>query len=236
MRIKSLFGARPLTFIFFLTVSTVLLIGDVPQAIAQKNSEWVNTPPWADRAVQNNRSSSRVSTSELRNVAPFTPTSHNFSIDIGQVFLMGDLADQYEDNIGWQIHYTYGVSDLFGFDTSLGYSSHTEGDLSMAHLKAGLRTNLSWLDRVIPYVVFGLGFYRPDYSVIDNGQTVSLSPILFGLHLGPGVDLQVTDQIFFGTSLVFHDIFGTKKTLESGQIEEIGGTFTSFLLQAGFTF
>ncbi len=222
------FGARAKQ-LTKLCVISIFLIGTV-----QAESQWVNTPPWADQAVYQTKKN-RPMRKEIRDITPFAPFSHNFALDVGQVFLMGDLSSKYEDNIGWQLHYTYGVSDVFGFDAAFGYSSHTDGDLSITHLKMGLRTNLSWLDRVVPYFVFGLGFYRPDYSVIDNGQSVSLAPILFGLHVGPGVDLQVSDDLFFGASLAFHDIFGTKKTLSSGKIQEIGGTFTSFLLKAGFT-
>ena len=202
---------------------------------ASAETQWATTPPWADPPTGGLEQKNQ-GRRHLRKLSPFEPGSNNVALDVGQVFLMGNLADQYEDNIGWQIHYTYGVSDVFGFDTSFGYSSHKDGEFSMASLLAGLRTNLSWIDRVIPYVVFGLGFYRPDYVVRDSGNDVSITPILFGLHLGPGVDLQVSQNLFFGTSLVFHDIFGTKRTLESGKTEEIGGTFTSFLLHAGFTF
>ncbi len=202
---------------------------------------WANAPTWTKESGRSGGTHSSVEgrsgvARDARALSPFSPGSNNVALDIGQVFLMGDLADNYQDNIGWRAHYTYGVSDLFGFDTSLGYSSHADGKLSMASLLAGLRTNLTWIDRVIPYLVFGLGFYRPSYAVNDQGQNVSIAPILFGLHIGPGIDLQVSQNVYFGTSLTFHDMFGTRRTLASGRVEEIGGTFTSFLLHAGFTF
>jgi hypothetical protein len=174
------------------------------------------------------------------NISPFAPGSNNLALDVGQVFLMGDLGNSYSDSIGTQLHYTYGASDLFGFDASLGYSDHSDGKFSMTTLLAGLRTNLAWYDKVVPYLVFGLGFYRPSYQVAvksggDNGFA-SMSPILFGVHLGPGVDLELTRQIFFGASLIFHDAFGGNRVNPAGALAPVGGTFTSFYLHAGAAF
>ncbi len=162
---------------------------------------------------------------------PYAPGTNNLAIDVGQVFLMGDLASSYADSIGYQIHYTYGVSDIFGFDTSLGLSDHSDGKFSMATLLMGLRTNLSWFDKVVPYMIFGLGFYKPSRQLT---MTSSASAFEFGVHLGPGVDLELTKQLFFGAAITFHDIFGTSRKTEQGVVD-FGGTFTTFLLHLGVT-
>ena len=146
---------------------------------------------------------------------------------------MGDLTRKYSDSIGTQLHYTYGVSEMFGFDSAVGYSSHTDNDFSILSLKTGMRMNLAWYDKVIPYATFGLGFYKP---AIEISPTNIVSPVLFGLHGGAGVNLEVTDQLFFGASLTLHDMFGTKKQLASGSELNVDGTYTSFLLNAGVTF
>jgi hypothetical protein len=147
---------------------------------------------------------------------------------------MGDLGNRYSDSIGGQIHYTYGVSDLFGFDSSFGYSS--SGPFSMTSLLAGLRTNLAWYDKVVPYFIFGLGFYRPSYAFTSGEASTTVAPVLFGIHAGPGVDLEVTRQIFFGASLTFHEAFGTTEVTPTGTTFDAGGTYTSFLLHAGYSF
>jgi len=167
---------------------------------------------------------------------PFAPGTNNLSLEMGQVFLMGDLGDRYSDAIGTQVHYTYGVSNLFAFDSSAGYSSHSDGQFSMATALAGLRTNLSYYDKVIPYSIFGLGFYKPSYSYQTSSGQGSISPLLFGIHLGFGVDLEVTRQIFFGASLTLHDIFGGDDQQTPAGPISVGGTFTSFLLHVGCTF
>jgi hypothetical protein len=188
----------------------------------------------------------RESSSAIHDVSPFSPGSNNLALDLGQVFLMGDLG-QYSDSIGTQLHYTYGVSDLFGFDTSAGYSEHSDGQYSMATLLTGMRLNLSWYDKVVPYAVFGLGFYRPNYrdNTASSGPTLngkssgdpaSVSAVLFGVHLGPGVDLELSKNLFFGAALTFHNMFGTSKTLSNGTPLSVGGTYTSFFLHLGVTF
>ena len=180
------------------------------------------------------RSSSRESSKAL---VPFGPESNNLALDLGQVFLLGNLGTNYQDSLGMQLHYTYGVSDLFGFDSSLGYSSHSDGKYSLTTLLTGLRANLSWYDRVIPYAVVGLGFYKPSYRITSKDLPSSnVSPVVFGVHLGPGIDLQLSQNLFFGAALTFHDIFGTTATVADNTKMEVDGTYTTFFIHAGFTF
>lgn len=212
-------------------------------AFASTNSTWASDSTWASpdssRAPRTNVSASER-LSKPFNLSPFAPGSSNISLEMGQVFLMGNLGNNVSDSIGMGVHYTYGVSDLFGFESSMGYSSHTDGKMSMFNFQTGLRTNLAWYDKVIPYVSLGLGFYRPSYDLAQLGASSqpnsSLSPLLFGVHLGPGVDLEVTKQLFFGASLTFNDVFGSSETTPEGKPFDVGGTYTTFFLHAGVTF
>lgn len=228
-------------------VAALLLLGMSFESVASTDPSWTRQPAWSDDTPSSSNTSSRKARgpkSSAGAFSPFSPGSNNLSIDVGQVFLMGDLSTKYDDNIGSQIHYTYGVSDLFGFDASVGYSDHSDGKFSMITALTGLRMNLAWYDKVIPYCVFGLGFYKPSFQLASNTSLVSaanantggtVSPILFGVHLGPGVDLELTKQLFFGASLTFHDVFGAQKATTAGPLD-VGGTFTSFRLRAGVSF
>lgn len=217
-----------------LALAVVASFSSPSPAQAATDSWSGGTPAWAASEAPPARRPS-YARREIETI-PFAPGSNNVALDVGQVFLMGDLGEAYTDSIGGRIHYTYGVSDIFGFDSSFGYSSHSEGKMSMTTLLTGLRTNLAWYDKVVPYMVFGLGFYKPSMDYVVNGQLTSVSPVVFGLHLGPGVHLEVTQNMFFGASLTFHDIFGTNKLLADGRVVDIGGTYTSFFLHAGFSF
>lgn len=236
-------------------LSFLLLTQD---ANASTNSSWSSQPSWMntnDSSTPPSSDSGRARTSTNNSdaryrapkAAPFAPGSNNIALEMGQVFLMGNLGSHYSDAIGTRLSYTYGVSDLFAFNSSVGYSNHSDGHFSMASVMAGLRTNLAWYDKVVPYFSFGLGFFKPSYtggnSSTANASDVnplpagtSLSPLLFGVHAGPGVDLELTKDLFFGASITFHDVFGNTVVASNGQPFDVGGTFTSFFLHAGVTF
>lgn len=167
-------------------------------------------------------------------VAPMSPGSHNLSVGLGQVFLFGDLGNSYENALGFQARYDYGVSDLFAFDSEFGYSSHSNGNFSTWHLTAGLRTNLVYLEQLVPFFSVGLGFYRPSFTY-STAANDTASSLLFGLQLGAGLDLFLTNSVFFGTKLTFHDMFNSTKAV-NGVNRDLGGTFMTFLIHAGVAF
>lgn len=219
-----------------LALLLTLLGANAPLLESQAASTWASGGSW-NSALGSSDDTPRIRRSTPRNsgssISPFSPGSNNLGIDIGQIFLMGDLTRDYSDSIGSQLHYTYGVSEMFSFDSSIGYSSHAENKYSVISLLPGLRMNLAWYDKVIPYATFGLGFYKPS---IEVSSTNIVSPVLFGIHGGAGVNLEVTQQLFFGASLTLHDMFGTKKLLTNGSTIDVDGTYTSFLVNAGVTF
>lgn len=187
-----------------------------------------NPPPAAKDEYRGQTSRRRAKTRE-REVTPFAPDSNNVSLDIGQNFLVGS---DYQDSIGLQGTYTYGVSKLFAFNSSLGYSSHSDGDYSKLHLVVGPRLNLATYDRIIPYANAGLGFYRASREV---NTLSSISGTMFGVMLGAGADLQLTKETFFGASLAYHELFGTKKETTIGTID-LASTYITFMAHVGYTF
>ena len=211
---------------------------------ASTGSSWIQKPSWAAEGTSAVHHTPKE-VERISDVSPFSPGSHNLGLDLGQIFLMGDLT-KFSDCIGSQLHYTYGTSDLFGLDTSIGYSEHSDGKYSIASLLTGLRVNMTWYDKVVPYALVGLGFYKPNYKDLSNavGATASsaladlpsISPFLFGIHFGPGVDLQVSRNLFFGAALTIHNMFGTSKTFANGTPLMVGGIYTSFFLHGGITF
>lgn len=221
----------------FLGGAVSLLLALPAGAAPSQSNTWNRSPSWSqgnqgtssENRKSNYRAVDRTSESEI---SPFSPDSNNLALDVGQVFLMGDLGERYQNNLGMQLHYTYGVSEVFGFDSSFGYSGHSDGKYSLTTLLAGLRTNLTWYDKIIPYATAGLGFYKPSIRI---DEFTSASPVMFGLHLGAGATLALTDQIFFGASLTFHDMFGSREETPRGPVE-VTGTYTTFYLNAGVSF
>ena len=176
---------------------------------------------------------------ERRNLAtsPFSPESQNVALGVGQIFLMGDTASKFENALGYQLDYTYGVSRIFGFTSSLGFSSHDQegaqvgvkNSYSQVNLQTGLRANLNSFDQVVPYAKAGLGFYRASQSITP---AESVSALMFGIHIGAGLDLHLSNRAFFGADLTLHDVFGSTERATSGLID-LGGSHTSFTAHVG---
>ncbi|MBC7386362.1 MAG: outer membrane beta-barrel protein [Cryobacterium sp.] len=164
-----------------------------------------------------------------KTLSPFTPDSNNVSLDIGQNFLVGS---DYQDAIGLQGSYTYGVSNLLAFTSALGYSGHSEGKYSKLHLLMGPRLNLASYDRVIPYINGGLGFY---HATREMSPLNSISGTMFGVHLGAGADLQLTRETYFGAALTYHQLFGTNKETTLGPID-LASNYITFMAHVGYTF
>ena len=149
------------------------------------------------------------------------------------MFLLGSLGNRYENSIGPELNYTYGVSDLFAFESNFGYHSHSNGSLSIWNLDAGLRTNLMYFDQLVPFANIGLGFYHPSLTFPNGGNASSL---LFGMQFGGGIDLLISSQVFFGTRITYNDMFDSSKKDSNGVSQNLGGSYFSFMVHAGVTF
>lgn len=209
-------------------------------ALPAQASSWVDesqawNPPAPSSSKRTQNSSKRsVSASEyqrLKDLRPFSPDSNNVSLQIGQTFLMGDVSS-YDDSLGFSGNYTYGISRLMAFDSTFGYSNHSQGKYSLLSLMAGARMNLTYYDRVIPYLSGGLGFYKPSREI---GPNANLSATLFGLHVGAGADLSISPEMFFGAALTFHNAFSNTRQTSSGPVN-LGGSYTNFVARVGYTF
>lgn len=221
----------------------VVSLSSLPAALA--SASWKTEPEWArddrDRArisdggEEISLSKGKAPRKKEREISPFAPNTHNIAIDVGQVFLMGDMASNYSNAIGFRAHYTYGVSEMFGVDSSFGYSNHSSGRFSLMSGQAGLRVNLTFFDKIVPFAVAGLGFFRPSFDIPTENGVENIAPVAFGLHISPGVHLEVTSRLFFGISLQLQTLFNSRHTLSNNRPVEIGGTYTSFFLHAGFT-
>jgi hypothetical protein len=166
-------------------------------------------------------------------LSPFAPGTHNLSIGVGQVFLLGDLSNQYENAIGPELHYTYGVSDLFSFHSNFGYHSHSNGALSIWNLSGGLRANLMYFDQLVPFATVGMGFYSPTQTLANHA---TVNTLLFGMQMGTGIDLLISNTVFFGAKLNYNTMFSSMKNASDGTPQKLGGSYLSFMIHAGVTF
>lgn len=162
---------------------------------------------------------------------PFSPDSHNLGIAVGQTFLMGGPT-QAGDALGFQGQYTYGVSRLLGFDSSLGRSSHRSGEYSITSVRGGARVHLGHYDQMVPYLQAGVGFFKPSLS---NPNETTYTSILFGVYAGGGLDLRISDQFFFGAVGNINQVFGSQRVVANRSVN-LGGSSLQFMGRVGYTF
>lgn len=226
------------TFLTLYTL-TVIILSNTP--VLADSSSWVDEENYYRVSVPRTRDEDSASNSNYRSERryrksspkpdSFRPGSNNLALEVGQTFLMGQLT-RYENSLGYNLHYTYGVSNMFAFDSTFGFSSHSDGRFSKMDLNGGVRMNLASYDKIIPYLNAGLGFYHPSREVTPG---TSMSGTLFGIHAGGGANLLISRETFFGAQLNYHNMFSSAKETSADPID-LGGAYLDFMVHAGYSF
>ncbi len=161
---------------------------------------------------------------------------HSLGVGIGQTFLRSDFEDNGEDKITADLYYNYSASYSFDFIANLHFSDHSyQGkETNLRGLALGIKGKVYQFDQFAPYVMGGFGFYEPTMTTkLASGQTQeSDSKIVFGMHMGAGVDLQLNERVSVGALLHYHDPFDVKQ--ERGG--KVSGSYYKMLLTAFYTF
>jgi hypothetical protein len=90
-----------------------------------------------------------------------------------------------------------------------------------------------YFDQLVPFASVGLGFFNPSFTLPDSA---TVSGLLFGMQLGTGIDLMISNRVFFGAKLMYHNMFDSSKRDSSGTVQSLGGAFASFTVHTGLTF
>lgn len=135
--------------------------------------------------------------------------AHSAGLGLGQTFLRGDFQKSGEDQVTPDFYYAYTASYSFDVVGNLHYSKHREGQRSVTIMgaAAAIKSRLYNFDSLSPFVLGGLGFYRPttsESSVDSEGKTV------FGSNFGAGVDLRLNTQVTVGALMHYHNPFDVK--------------------------
>lgn len=164
---------------------------------------------------------------------------HGAGIGFGQILLMGDLAKNFTDNIGFHAIYSFEASELLGLIANLHYSSHTGANptdsLSLKGFVPNLRINFAYIDKLVVYGFTGFGLYMVDQTI--GTQVGSVTTL--GFDMGIAVNLTLHKHLQFGTELSFNNIFGktdpTTVTDTSTGVS-IGGNFIGLFLNVTYIF
>lgn len=171
-----------------------------------------------------------TSTSATSNT-PRTPNKHGFGLGIGQTVLGGDFAKYGEDKITLDFFYTYLASYSFDLLVNLHLNNHEKND-STTYLRGatvGIKGRLYDFDQFAPYLVGGVGFYRPGRDTPAYGE--STKKTVFGLNGGAGLDLQLNNRFSIGLLTMLHLPF--KVAQDDGP--DVEGRYLKVLL-TGFYF
>ncbi len=160
---------------------------------------------------------------------------HSLGLGVGQTFLRSDFNDYGEDKITFDFFYNYSASYSFDFLANLHYTSHKYQNTKteLKGMALGIKGKLYQFDAFAPFILGGFGFYGPQVTPYVNGvHRESDSKLVFGVHVGTGVDLQLNDSVSVGALFHFHDPFDVKQ--ESGG--KVEGYYYKLLMTVFYTF
>jgi len=161
--------------------------------------------------------------------------THSLGVGIGQTFLLGDFSDIGEDSITLDLFYSYAASYSFDFLLNFHYSTHDSKDqeVTLPGLAFAIKAKVFQFDQFTPYVLGGLGFYRPEAkrkqgSIIQETKT----KLEFGTNLGAGFDLRLNERVSFGLLFHYHNPFDVKQDVG----DPLEGSYTKLMITSTYTF
>ena len=160
---------------------------------------------------------------------------HGVGIGIGQTILMGNYDDYGDSSITLDALYTYSASYSFDLMANLQYSRHKYAGqkIILPALTSSIKAKAFQFDAFAPFVLGGLGFYRPKaFRSINNVIIESDSKWTFGINLGAGVDLKLNEKFTFGIITQYHRPFNVKQE----NAPKIQGSYTKLLLTTVYHF
>ena len=180
---------------------------------------------------ETNKQQTNVNT---KSFAP-SPSKHSLGLGLGQTFLMGDMNQLGDDKITAELFYSYRASYSFDFVTNAHYTSHSLNNkrTELASLNMGIKSKVFDFDNFSPYILGGLGFYRPVVKRYINGNLVESDPkFVLGINLGFGVELRLNNRVSMGILGHLHKPFNAKQDNQPA----VKGTYSKLLIMAMYTF
>ena len=161
---------------------------------------------------------------------------HAIGIGLGQTFLHGEFADNGDDKITPDLFYTYRASHSFDFFANIHYSEHKVKSRKaiLSGLALGIKAKMYQIDAFSPFLLGGLGFYRPVlHREVDNKIVKTKSKITFGVHLGAGAELKLNNRVAVGVLGQYHNPFDVQQEDQSNEVE---GSYFKLLITGLYYF
>jgi opacity protein-like surface antigen len=159
---------------------------------------------------------------------------HSVGFLIGEAWPSGQIGGNIDGAVAPGLFYEYAASDVFSLYASGMKSNHDDGQLKLLSTDLGFRANLVYYDKLTPFVDFGMGLYFVNKIVGVANETASKT--LFGMNLGLGADLDLSNRFFVGMMLSIHQMFSGATTLPVNGRTELSGRYAGFFLRGGVRF
>jgi opacity protein-like surface antigen len=158
---------------------------------------------------------------------------HSAGLQFGQVWPAGLIGEGVDGSIAPGLFYEFAASQIFAMQVNLVRSSHND-KLTLFSSSAGIRANLTFFDRLVPYASAGVGLYFVERNLGAPNNNVETTN--FGLNLGLGADLDLNESFFMGLSLGLHNLFSAKTKTAAGIERENSGRWSALFIRAGMRF
>lgn len=160
------------------------------------------------------------------------PGDHAVGLMVGQVWPSGEIGKDVDAAVAPGLFYEYSASDVFSLYASGIRSSHSDDNLKVTSTNVGIKANLFYFDKLSPYALLGAGLY----FVNKRFGNETASKTNFGLHLGLGAELDLSEHAFLGLEFDLHNLFNSRVTLPVAGKVDVSGRWTGFFLRGGYRF
>lgn len=156
---------------------------------------------------------------------------HGFGIGLGQTFLMGNFEKKGDNKITADLYYSYSASYSFDLLVNLHSSRHSyqEKKVNLQGLSMGIKARSYEFDAFSPFLLGGLGFYRPQIG--KDGESSEIKNT-FGMNAGAGIDLRLNNKVVVGLLGHYHLPFEVKQD----NFENVRGSYFKLLLTTMYLF
>lgn len=151
---------------------------------------------------------------------------------VGQTWPAGEIGHNVDGAVAPGLFYEYAASDVFSVYASGIRSSYNEGAVKLTSTNVGIKANLFYIDKLSPYAMLGAGLY----FVNKRYGTETAEKTNFGLHLGLGAELDLSNMFFMGLEFDVHNLFTSSVNLPARGRTEISGRWSGFFLRGGVRF
>jgi opacity protein-like surface antigen len=157
---------------------------------------------------------------------------HSVGLTIGQSWPAGEIGQGLDGALTGGLFYEYAASDVFSVYASGLRGSYNEGALKLTSTNVGIKANLFYIDKLSPYAMLGAGLYFVDKQYgSERAEKTN-----FGLHLGLGAELDLSEMFFMGLEFDVHNLFSSTVNLPIRGRTEISGRWSGFFLRGGVRF